>query len=95
MVYILEFDRSLSHAKFYVGYCVDCRLFDRLREHRSGRGAAILRACNEQGITYRLFATLPDASRDDERRIKRHKCTPRLVDRIRLGRVEGWHLWQT
>lgn len=81
MIYILQFDPPLHHARFYVGYCDDTRLDQRLIEHQTGNGAAITRAAVERGISLRLVATLP-GQRDTERQIKRQKNTPRLVRQL-------------
>lgn len=78
MIYILHFDTPLAHAHHYVGYCddTDNALEDRLKEHRSGRGAKILAVCNERGITYQLARTLP-GDRTRERQIKNTNNTSR------------------
>lgn len=78
MLYLLKFDRPLGSGKhgkaqFYLGYCEDGRLKDRLTEHRNGRGAAITRACVAKGIDFTVAAVLPTGTRDDERRYKRWK----------------------
>lgn len=78
MIYILEFSRPMHHARFYVGFCEDDRLTERLKDHNSGRGAAITRAARQQGIELILVATL-EGDRRKERQIKRQKNTPRLV----------------
>lgn len=88
MIYILMLSRPLgsSHplgqAGFYLGYCEDGRLVERMAEHRAGRGAAMLRACNEQGITYRPILTF-NGDRIEERRLHNLKNTPKLVRRYR------------
>lgn len=76
MIYIIHFDRPLSHARHYVGYCDDNRLPERLEEHRAGMGARILTECNRQGIGYQVVRTMK-GDRRRERQIKRAKCTPR------------------
>jgi len=88
MVYILEFNTPLGtlrhQARYYIGYCDEGRLEDRLAEHRAGCGAAITRAANQRGIAYQVIHTLP-GGRDLERRLKRHKKTREVVDRIERG----------
>jgi predicted GIY-YIG superfamily endonuclease len=88
MIYILRFERTLGNlnspygqAHYYVGYCEDDRLPERLAEHRCGAGAAITRAAARQGISFDLVATMP-GDRARERQIKRQKSTPRLVARL-------------
>lgn len=89
MIYILKFDRPLGdlsnprgQAQYYLGYCEDGRLADRLAEHRAGSGAAITRACVKRGIPFDVLLTLP-GDRAFERRLKtKYKNTPRLVRRL-------------
>lgn len=91
MIYILEFSRPLGdwsnprgQARYYTGWCEDHRLNERLQEHQTGAGAAITRAAVRAGVTLTLVATIPGATRADERRLKtRYKNTPRLVERRR------------
>lgn len=86
MVYILMFSQPLGNerhrAQFYIGSCHDHLLNDRLAQHRSGKGAAITKAAVERGFTINLVATLP-GMREEERRLKRQKNTPRLVKQLR------------
>lgn len=91
MIYILEFEKKLGNpankrgqAKYYVGFCEDGRLKERLAEHEKGFGAAITAAAVRRGIAFSVVATLP-GDRDRERQIKRWKNTPKLVERIRRG----------
>lgn len=79
----------MHHARYYVGFCSDHAEFSRrLREHRAGHGAKILRAANEKGITYRPIAFL-EGDRHRERWIKKLKSTPRFVQQIARGKVKG------
>ncbi len=84
-VYILELATPLGNdrhrARFYIGWTAGS-VEDRLKEHRSGRGAAFTRAANERGIPYDVVATFP-GGRDLERRLKRQKNTPRIVKSLR------------
>jgi predicted GIY-YIG superfamily endonuclease len=88
MIYILEFEQPLGNARhaasYYIGYCEEGRLEDRLQQHRSGGGAAITRACVERGIGFEVIITLP-GDRSKERQLKRRKNTPRLVRQIKRG----------
>lgn len=89
MVYILRFETPLGserhRAEFYVGWCAENGLERRLKEHRNGTGAAMTRFASAAGIGFEVVATLPGATRDDERRIKKMKNTRRVLDRIRRG----------
>jgi len=82
MIYILEFQPPFHHAKFYVGYCETNRLEARLEQHKKGSGAKICRAAVLAGVHLHLVTTFP-GNRQTERMIKRMKCTPRIVARIR------------
>ncbi|MGH3217893.1 MAG: hypothetical protein ACRDPY_04045 [Streptosporangiaceae bacterium] len=74
LVYQLHFDRPIGDpenphgwAQHYIGHTED--LYRRLREHRGGQTAAIMRAVNEAGIGWRVVRTWP-GTRDAERAIK-------------------------
>lgn len=88
MVYILQFDAPLGtarhYANYYIGYCEDDRLLDRLAEHRAGRAAAITRAAIQRGIDFQVVATLP-GDRSVERALKRRKNARLVVDRLQRG----------
>lgn len=88
MIYILEFERPISDrhsARFYIGWAKDDTTFTaRLKHHANGTGAAFCRAAAERGIGFRVVAMLP-GSKEDERKLKNYKNTPRLVERLRRG----------
>ena len=93
MIYILKFSRKLGNldnpkaqAQYYVGWCEDDRLEERLDEHTSGRGAKITRAAIEQGITFEVVAVIP-GDRWVERAIKNRGNTPKLVEQLARN---GW-----
>jgi predicted GIY-YIG superfamily endonuclease len=83
MIYILKFEQPLGNAKhkaqFYIGWCTDGTLEQRITEHRSGRGAAITRACIERGIAFDVVVTMR-GDRKKERRLKKQKNTRRIVE---------------
>jgi predicted GIY-YIG superfamily endonuclease len=84
MLYMLKFDKELGQgqrgrAQYYLGYCDDERLHERIAEHRKGNGAAITRALKKQGINFHLAATYP-GDRSDERRFKNWKSNRRVLD---------------
>lgn len=83
MVYILEFDRPMHHAKYYIGYCNEGKLDARMHYHRSKRGARITAAAVEQGIGFNVIYTFPGADRNFERKLKNRKNTPKLVESLR------------
>lgn len=93
-VYVIKFDRPLGNpdnrrgqAKFYIGYCEDERLFERLKEHRSGRGACITRAASERGIEMDFAMFILGQSRKVERKLKNRKNTRRIVDQFWSGKL--------
>lgn len=81
-VYIIRFSRPLHHARYYVGYCADWRVEDRLKEHLSGRGSRICAAAVRSGIDLSIVAVLP-GYRDMELSIKARKNTPRYVEQLK------------
>ena len=82
LVYEIHFDEPIGdpdnpkgQAQHYIGHTED--LYRRLREHRGGRTAAIMRAVNEAGIGWRVVRTWP-GTRDTERAIKDLRSGRRL-----------------
>ncbi len=58
MIYLIHFETKLAdHAQHYLGFVEkpEC-LEKRLRTHRSGQGAKILRGCEKAGIKWRADA---------------------------------------
>lgn len=88
MIYILEFDQPINPgrpARYYIGWAKDDMTFTaRLKHHANGTGSAFCRAAAERGIGFTVVAMMP-GSREDERRLKRQKNTPRIVERYRKG----------
>lgn len=87
MIYVLKFRKPLGNwsnprgmASYYLGWCEDDRLQQRLQEHRNGRGAAITRWASANGIAFDLVLAVP-GGRDDERRLKRWKNHKQVVSR--------------
>jgi len=73
MIYLIHFSEPLAHARHYIGFVdgdID-QVAARLHEHRAGRGARILAACNRSGIRYDIVATFP-GDRTEERRMKKY-----------------------
>lgn len=75
--YLLHFDRKLSHAQHYLGYA-DRKLENRIKQHRTGKGASLTRAAVEAGITLNLVRTWEGGDRTLERQLKRRKNSPKL-----------------
>lgn len=74
MLYLIHFEEKLAgHAQHYLGFVKQpSRLGARLREHRRGQGAKILRGCTAAGIRWRLVAIF-QGDRHEERRLKNQK----------------------
>ncbi len=72
MVYLIHFDRKLSHAQHYLGYSPNEITFKaRMKNHRAGRGAKILAAATAAGIAWDVIRIWSDAGIDFERKLKR------------------------
>lgn len=78
IIYILRFEPRFWHAQYYVGWCNPRGLWNRLKQHRTGKGAHITAAAVSQGHRLVLVADFP-GTRDDERAIKNRKNTPEFV----------------
>lgn len=81
-VYLIHFDAPLKHARHYIGYTALESLDMRINRHKSGNGARILAACNQQGITWKVAKTWEFenamTARNFEQKLKRQKHAPRL-----------------
>jgi hypothetical protein len=71
-------------AQHYTGWTSD--LLGRLLDHRAGRGAKIMAACSDRGITWHL-AALRRGTRTDERRLKRQHGASRWCWACQAGRA--------
>lgn len=67
-VYLIHLDRPLAHARHYMGQSDSVE--DRLRQHRDGHGAALLREARRRGIRWRVVRYWRGVGRDFERRLK-------------------------
>lgn len=86
-VYLIKISGFLGNpethiAKYYLGSCLNLK--QRMAQHRSGHGAAILRACNERGIGYRIIKihVCPDeaTARELELKLKAYKNHQTILD---------------
>lgn len=80
MIYIIEIEPPLAHARFYLGYAKDVE--KRLSKHLSGQGADIIRAAIERHRNLRLVV-LMEGDRETEAKYKRQKSNRRIVERYR------------
>ena len=72
-VYLIRFEEKLSNlVQYYLGWTIGDPL-ERLKTHRSGRGAKILAACNENEIKYSIVRVWENESGDFERKLKNCK----------------------
>lgn len=78
MIYLIHFDKPLAHARHYIGMVASHEHLERrMHQHRTGRGAKLLDACNRAGIPYRVVRTM-NGGRLRERRLKNRKNGPKL-----------------
>ena len=75
-VYLIHFETNLKHARHYIGATDDVEA--RLKRHRKGAGANILRVCNDKGISYKVVRVWEDKPIGFERRLKNRKEAPAL-----------------
>ena len=72
-VYLLHFDKPLSHAGHYIGFVQDdASLDERLAAHMAGRGARIIEVCFEREIEWQAVRFWFGADRNFERRLKKN-----------------------
>jgi hypothetical protein len=104
MVYVIHFDAPYHHARHYVGFSTGGPtgrgiIRRRLAAHADGRGARLMAAVTRAGIGWSVVRIFPDATRTDERRIKRqggHKericpiCNPSVRGRGTRLRASYW-----
>ncbi len=74
-IYLLHIYPQYKHARHYLGIAED--LDTRLQLHREGRGARLTQVVIERGHSLELARTW-EGTRDDERRLKNQKNSPRL-----------------
>jgi predicted GIY-YIG superfamily endonuclease len=74
-VYLIHFERKLHHAGHYLGYTQD--LEARIRSHRLGTGAKLMKAIKQSGIPWQVVRVW-DGGRDLEQALKAWKNSPRF-----------------
>ncbi len=67
-VYLIHLDTPLKHARHYLGYSEN--LPKRLQQHRTGRGAAFMKAISKEGITWHV-SRIWDGNYELEQMLKR------------------------
>lgn len=75
MVYLLHFNESYCHAKHYIGFVDGGKkeLEARLKHHRAGTGAKLMKVVTDAGISFKLARVWPDGDRHFERHLKNMK----------------------
>lgn len=79
MVYLLHFNETYQHAKHYIGF-VDggfMELETRLKQHKAGTGARLLKVIKDAGIDFELARTWSEGDRNFERHLKNMKKSSR------------------
>ncbi len=70
-------------AKYYIGSCKNLK--QRMAQHRSGKGSAMLRAANERGINYQIvklqICETEAQARALEKKLKRFKDNRYVLSR--------------
>ena len=72
MVYLIHFERKLHHAQHYIGF-VASDLVQRIELHRANRGAKLLAAVNNIGISWQVVRIWLGGGRALERKLKNYK----------------------
>jgi len=83
-VYLIHLDTPLKHARHYLGYSED--LFKRLQKHRTGQGAAFMRAVEKQGISWHV-SRIWDGDRTFERMLKDQHNVSHLCPTCRQEKI--------
>lgn len=92
VLYLLHFSRPVGRARHYLGSTTGDRLTERLREHQRGVGSSLTRRAIELGVTMYLAATIPVASREQEKQFKRRGHLNRVCLICRRGLDEPGEL---
>lgn len=72
MVYLIHFESKLHHAQHYIGF-VEKNLKQRIKKHKTNKGAKLLIAVNEKGISWQVVKVWEDGDRTFERKLKNRK----------------------
>ncbi len=72
MVYLIHFNEKLHHAQHYIGF-VEKNLKRRIKKHKDNKGAKLLMAINNKGITWDIVRIWEQGDRELERKLKNRK----------------------
>lgn len=75
-VYLIHFDEPYKHALHYIGF-VESNLEARMKRHKDGDGARLLRVLKDAGIGWELVRVWPDGDREFERKLKNNSHSKR------------------
>ena len=81
-VYLLHFDQPYKHAQHYIGWTNN--LPNRVKDHTTGNGSKLLRACKLAGIAF-IVARVWKADRYFERRLKKQRHAGRMCPTCNPG----------
>lgn len=84
-VYLIHFAQPFGHARHYLGW-TSGPVDDRLRVHRRGKGAKLMRAVTEAGIEWELVLSWHGVDRHFERRLKNRNGHGRFCPRCQAER---------
>ena len=84
IVYLIHFDKALGkqtphgHAQHYIGFVKNGESIEaRMKIHRSGRGAKIMKAVVLRGIDFKIVHLWTSVDRSFERQLKKRKNASR------------------
>ena len=83
-VYLIHLDKPLKHARHYLGFSED--LPERVKKHRTGQGAAFMRAISKEGNTWHV-SRIWDGDRTIERVLKDQHNASHLCPTCRQERI--------
>ena len=83
-VYLIHLDKPLKHARHYLGFSED--LFKRLQKHRTGQGAAFMKAIEKHCISWHV-SRIWEGDRTFERVLKDQHNASHLCPTCRQERV--------
>lgn len=66
--YLIHLDEPVGNSQHYLGFAKDLR--KRIAQHKTDRGAALLRSANARGISWRVVRVWRDADGDAEIALK-------------------------
>jgi predicted GIY-YIG superfamily endonuclease len=72
MVYLIHFETPYKHARHYIGFAEE-DLDQRMKKHKDGLGAKLMRAVTNAGIKWFVARLWKDGSRTFERELKNRK----------------------